>query len=102
MKNSSRNLSNGGKNSGKNELATSEIINEVDQTVQHLSEAQKRNFNRWRVLGRTIFGNPGPGYPTYHQEVEKMKIWLKTRIKWMDENIELLPQAFNYSQKYRH
>ncbi|MYB63874.1 hypothetical protein F4X73_04210 [Candidatus Poribacteria bacterium] len=86
----------------KNELATSAIINEVDQTVQYLSEAQKRNFNRWRVLGRTTFGNPGPGYPTYHQEVEEMKIWLKTRIEWMDENIERLPQKYSYARRYRY
>lgn len=86
----------------KNELATAEIIGEVDRTVDFLSEAQKRNFERWRVLGRTIFGNRGPGYPTYEQEVEKMKIWLKTRIKWMDKNIELLPQKYVYTQKRRY
>ncbi len=86
----------------KNELATAEIIGEVDRTVDLLSEAQERNFERWRVLGRTIFGNRGPGYPTYEQEVEKMKIWLKTRIKWMDKNIELLPQKYVYSRKHRY
>ena len=86
----------------QNELATSEIIDEVDRTVEFLSDAQKRNFQRWRVLGRILFGNRGPEYPTYEQEVGKMKIWLKTRIKWMDKNIELLPQAYSYIQRRRY
>ncbi len=34
----------------KNELATPKILGEIDRTAEYLSEAQKRNFQRWRVL----------------------------------------------------
>ena len=85
----------------KNELATSAILGEIDRTAEYLSEAQKRNFQRWRVLGHSLFGNPGPGRPTYQGEVDEMKTWLQTRLQWMDKNIELLPQKHQYSQRYR-
>lgn len=85
----------------KNELATSEILGEIDKTAEYLSKAQKRNFQRWRVLGRSLFANPGPGPPTYQGEVDEMKTWLQTRLKWMDKHIELLPQKYQYSQRYR-
>ncbi len=86
----------------KNQLATSEILGEIDRTAEYLSEAQKRNFERWRVLGRSIFGNPGPGERTYEGEVQAMKTWLETRLQWMDKNIELLPQAQRYTRRYRY
>ncbi len=85
----------------KNELATSEIFDEIDQTAELLSEAQKRNFQRWRVLGRSLFGNPGPGRLTYQGEVDEMKTWLQTRLQWMDKNIELLPQSSRYTRRNR-
>ena len=84
----------------KNELATSEILDEIDRTAEYLSEAQKRNFQRWRVLGHSLFANPGPGRPTYQGEVDEMKKWLQTRLQWMDKHIELLPQKYQYSRKY--
>ncbi len=71
----------------KDILATSKLLDEVDRTAESLSEAQKRNFQRWPVLGRTMFGNPNRGYATYQQEVKQMKIWLNARLKWMDRHI---------------
>jgi len=85
----------------KSELATTKILDEIDQTTEFLSEAQKRNFQRWRVLGSSLFGNPGPGRLTYQGEVDDMKSWLQTRLQWMDKNIELLPQQNQYTQRYR-
>ncbi len=72
----------------KNELATSELFGEIDRTAAYLSEAQTRNFERWPVLGRQVFGNPGPYLPTYQQEVQQLKIWLQARLKWMDQRIK--------------
>ncbi len=71
----------------KNELATSKLLMEIDRTTEYLSEAQKRNFQKWRVLGYRVFGNPGPYLPTYEQEVEQLKTWLQARVKWMDGRI---------------
>ena len=79
----------------KNELATSEFLDEIDRTAKYLSEAQKRNFQRWRVLGRRIFGNPRAygSATTYEQEVVRLKTWLLARLKWMDQNIGVPRQA---------
>ena len=72
----------------KNELATSKLLGEIDRTAKYLSEAQKRNFERWPVLGRRVFGNPGPDFPTYEQEVQQLKTWLQARLQWMDQRIK--------------
>ena len=42
------------------------------------------------------------GRATFEQEVNDMKTWLQTRLQWMDKNIELLPQKFRYTQRYRN
>ncbi len=72
----------------KNELSTSELFDEIDRTAAYLSEAQKRNFQKWPVLGRRIFGNPYSGPPTYAQEIQQLKTWLQARQEWMDAHIE--------------
>ena len=72
----------------KNELSTSKLLEEIGWTAAYLSEAQKRNFQRWRVLGRRILGNPYPGPLSYEQEVRQLKTWLLARLKWMDGHIE--------------
>ena len=71
----------------RDELATSRLLDEINRTAKYLSEAQKRNFQRWPVLGRRVFGNPTWGLPTYQQEVEEMKRWLQARLTWMDKHI---------------
>ena len=73
----------------KNELATSELLDEIDRTAKYLSEAQKRNFQRWRVLGRRILGNLRAygSANTYEQEVIRLKTWLLARLKWMDARL---------------
>ena len=71
----------------RDELATSRILDEINRTAEYLSEAQKRNFQKWPVLGRQAFGNPTRGLPTYQQEVEGMKRWLQARLKWVDKHI---------------
>ena len=68
-------------------LATSKLLDEIDRTAEYLSEAQKRNFQRWPVLGRRVFGNPTRGASTYQQEVKRMKRWLQARLEWVDKHI---------------
>ena len=69
------------------ELATSKLLDEINRTAEYLSEAQKRNFQRWPILDRQVFANPGPGPPTYEQVVVEVKTWLRARLKWMDKHI---------------
>lgn len=72
----------------KDGLATSKLLKEIDRTAEYLSEAQKRNFQRWPVLGSKLFGNPNRGYATYQQEVQQLKRWLLARLKWMDRHLQ--------------
>ena len=74
----------------KDILATSKLLDEIDRTAEFLSEAQKRNFQRWRVLGRGGFlvGNSTEVAQTYQQEVKQIKTWLQARLKWIDTHIE--------------
>ena len=72
----------------RDELATSKLLDEINRTAEYLSEAQKRNFQRWPVLGRNVFANPGPGPPTYEQVIVEVKTWLQARLKWIDKHIE--------------
>ncbi|MCG9134707.1 CotH kinase family protein [Candidatus Poribacteria bacterium] len=71
----------------KGTLATSKLLEEIDRTAEYLSEPQKRNFQKWPVLGHTTFGDPNRGDATYQQEVKQIKIWLNARLKWMDKHI---------------
>ncbi|MYG00420.1 hypothetical protein F4212_14995 [Candidatus Poribacteria bacterium] len=66
-----------------------------------MSEAQKRNFVRWRVLGRSHIANRDPGSTTYQGEVDTLKTWLRARLQWMDKHIELLPQKVQYYPQKR-
>lgn len=82
----------------KNELSTSQLLNEIDRTAAYLSEAQKRNFQQWPVLGRHVFGNPRSGPPTYEQEIHQLKTWLQARLDWMDTNIDAPRRSKNSRQ----
>lgn len=86
----------------KNKLTTSAILDEINRTAKYLSESQKRNFQRWSVLGRSLFGNPGPGRKTYQGEVDELKYWMKARLQWMDNNIEKLPGKSTYVHRRRY
>ena len=72
----------------KSELSISQLLDEIDRTAAYLSEARTRNFQKWPVLGRRIFGNPYSGPLTYAQEVQQLKTWLQARLEWMDAHIE--------------
>ena len=74
----------------KDILATSKLLDEIDRTAEFLSEAQKRNYQRWSSHGHSTFGDPlltNRGLLIYQQEVEGIKRWLQTRLKWMDTHI---------------
>lgn len=53
------------------------------------SEAAKRNFQVWDILGLDVHPNNFVG-ETYDQEIDYLKDWLKDRLTWLDEAIENL------------
>ena len=68
-------------------LSTSNICGVVDSLTTEIGEAEKRNFERWAVLGEWIWPNDFVGR-TYNSEVNYLKTWLRDRLEWVDENIE--------------
>ncbi|NPV00143.1 MAG: hypothetical protein HPY53_02060 [Brevinematales bacterium] len=60
----------------------------IDQITIRIDEAQKRNFQKWPVLGVYLWPNPQPLPKTYEEEVSKLKCWLLKRLKWVDQNIK--------------
>src|SRR5690606_28224646 len=68
------------------------ILEYIDSLVTVLDEAQKRNFERWPVLGAYVW----PNYvvlDTYEEEIEWLKDWITARLEWLDENIPTIVTA---------
>jgi hypothetical protein len=67
----------------KDRFSTNRLMAEIDQYVELLDEAQKRNFQRWPILGRYIWPNDFIG-DTYQEEIVYLKTWLTNRLAWID------------------
>ncbi len=73
----------------QDQYSTENIMNYVDSVVTVLDEAQKRNFQRWDVLGKYIWPNNYVGN-TYAEEINYFKTWITDRLNWLDINIPKL------------
>ena len=74
----------------KDVLATSKLLDAIDEAAEYLSEAQQRDYQRWFSHGHNAFGNrllTNRGLPVYEQEIQQIKRWLQDRLKWMDTHI---------------
>jgi CotH kinase protein/Chitobiase/beta-hexosaminidase C-terminal domain len=67
-----------------NQFSVPRLEARIDELAASLSEAQARNFRRWRVLGRSVWPNAYVGR-TFHDEIEFMKQWIERRVEWMDQ-----------------
>lgn len=72
------------------DFAPDAILAQIDATAARLEDAQRRNFQRWPVLGNYVWPNPRPYAKTYTGEIRQLKDWFAKRIDWMDANIESL------------
>ena len=70
-------------------LRLDSLLAYVDSTAALLSEAEQRNFNRWRILGVYVWPNPQPIATTYAGEIQHLKDWLTSRLLWLDTRINL-------------
>ncbi len=70
----------------ENELSDNRVLSIIDSITTRVDEAQKRNFEKWDILGEYIWPNFFIGY-TYNEEVEYLKSWIVDRLAWMDNNI---------------
>jgi CotH kinase protein/Secretion system C-terminal sorting domain len=60
---------------------------EIDSYANTLQEAQKRNFQKWPILGIYIWPNSRPVPATWEGEVLELKTWLANRLLWLDANL---------------
>jgi hypothetical protein len=59
----------------------------VDEFAAQLEEAQKRNFQRWPILGEHVASNYYVG-ESYREEIDWLKKWIESRAKWIDGQVE--------------
>lgn len=71
----------------KNDFQT--VIDMVDSIGILLKDAASNNFKKWDVLQSTKYAYHRHSYSTYKDAVEDLKNWIRERIEWIDENIEL-------------
>ena len=71
----------------KNDFQT--VIDMVDSIGILLKDAASNNFKKWDVLQSTKYAYHQHSYSTYKDAVEDLKNWIRERIEWIDENIEL-------------
>jgi hypothetical protein len=55
----------------------------IDSVATVLDESQKRNFQRWPVLGVNLWPNFYVGQ-TFQAEVDFLKTWVAARMEWLD------------------
>ncbi len=74
-----------------NVLATRTVLARVDEIAALLQESQKRNFERWPILGRAVNPNYFVG-SSYEEEVAWMKKYIQTRLDWMEKQFLPVPR----------
>lgn len=81
----------------QNQFDLNRILQKIDNYVGILDESQKRNFERWPILGNYIWPNYYIG-ESYRDEINYLKGWIVDRWKWMDNELEktvLVGQSFS-------
>jgi hypothetical protein len=82
----------------QNLFGTDMLLQDIDDIVDLLGEAQIRNFDRWSILGTYVWPNWFIAQ-TYQEEIDWMKDWLQERLTWMDSQIGVdfaaAPPIFN-------
>ncbi|MFO1499841.1 MAG: CotH kinase family protein [Verrucomicrobiota bacterium] len=71
----------------KDVLSPQSIQHRIDEIAEELREAQKRNFQRWPILGQSVNPNWFVG-SSYQEEVDWMKNWIEERIAWIDSQFQ--------------
>jgi hypothetical protein len=74
----------------QNQFAPETILRRIDELAALLDEAQARNYNRWRIMGRSVWPNAYVGR-SFSDEVNWMKRWTQHRIQWIDEQFVGVP-----------
>jgi hypothetical protein len=72
----------------RNILSQKHLDHIIDSVASLLDEAQKRHYQKWKILGINV-GTPESGIQpaTYSGEILKFKSWINTRLTWLDANM---------------
>ncbi|MDZ7370495.1 MAG: CotH kinase family protein [candidate division KSB1 bacterium] len=70
----------------RSSFSNGRVLAVIDSLTQILDEAQKRNFQRWPVLGVYLWPNFFIG-KTFTEEIDYLKSWILNRLEWMDRNM---------------
>ena len=73
-----------------NQFVVAKLHARIDELAGMLNEAQARNFQRWRILGRSVYPNNFVGQ-TFIDEVNYLKQWIQQRIEWVDQQFLAAP-----------
>lgn len=71
---------------------TDKMLSRVDEIVEELDEAQRRNFAKWRIMGTYVWPNWYVGR-NYAAEINFMKTWIEGRWAWMDSQFVRRPSS---------
>ena len=74
-----------------NVFATAKLLARVDELAALLQESQKRNFEKWPIMGRAINPNYLVG-ATYEQEVAMLKNYIDKRLDWIEKQFLPVPR----------
>lgn len=75
-----------------NQLSSARLAARIDELAGLLSEAQGRNYRRWKILGRQVWPNHYTG-KTYEDEVQFLKNWMTQRLAWIDRQFVPAPNV---------
>jgi hypothetical protein len=81
-----------------NVFATGRVLRRVEEMAALLQEAQKRNFEKWPILGRAINPNYFVG-SSYDEEVTWMKTFITTRLEWIEKQFPPAPKVSGKSDQ---
>lgn len=68
-------------------LQTDKLMAVISDFENELKQPQKRNFERWPILGQYVWPSPAPIASSWEGEVEELRQWLKNRLDWLDNNL---------------
>lgn len=70
----------------ENQFSNESILGIIDSLSLMLEIPQRRNFERWDVLGRYIWPNAFIG-ESFEEEMDFLKTWTVNRLDWLDRSL---------------
>jgi len=70
-------------------LSETYLYSYIDSVYTLVEDAQKRHYDKWRILGVNVGTPETDSQPTtYAGEITKFKEWIAIRLAWMDAHLK--------------